>query len=203
MTVHPKVQVIPVEGLPEAVAAVLRALQRTLADRFSGRAPYLRTMHERAEAFRDRAVEQYDFEPEVVEFPEGTKTAADAAAAIGCSEAQIASSLAFDVDGSLVVCITSGANRVSEAALADRFDVRPEAVAMADPERIRETLGWAIGGVPPLCHETAVPSLIDRSLLAYETVWAAAGTPSAVFPIDPEILRSMTEAIPITVDPDG
>lgn len=160
-------------------------------------------MHERAEAFRDCARQEYDFDPDVVEFPEGTKTAADAAAAIGCSEAQIASSLAFDVDGDLVVCVTSGANRVREAALADHLDAPADAVAMADPERVREALGWAIGGVPPLCHETSVPLLMDRSLLAYETVWAAAGTPSAVFPIDPETLRSMTDAVEIDVDPDS
>lgn len=156
-------------------------------------------MHERASAFQERAREGYDFDPEIVEFAEGTKTAADAAAAIGCSEAQIASSLAFDVDGELVVCVTSGANRVSEGVLADHFGARDDAVEMAAPERIRETLGWAIGGVPPICHDTAVPIVMDRSLLDYETVWAAAGTPSAVFPIDPATLRSLTDATAIDV----
>lgn len=156
-------------------------------------------MHDRANDFRDCALNRYDFEPDIVEFPEGTKTAADAAAAIGCTEAQIASSLVFDVDGDLVVCVTSGANRVDEGALGRQFDATTGSVGMAEPERVRETIGWAIGGVPPICHDASVPVVMDRTLFDHETVWAAAGTPSAVFPIDPERLRSMAEAESITV----
>ncbi len=107
-------------------------------------------MHERAAAFSERARERFGFEPEVEEFNEGTKTAADAADAIGCAVAQIASSLVFDVDGSLVVSVTSGANRVSEEALGDTFDVSADDVSMADPDRISEEVGWSIGGVPVL-----------------------------------------------------
>ncbi|MFC3958219.1 YbaK/EbsC family protein [Halovivax cerinus] len=156
-------------------------------------------MHERAADFRERALNRYDIDPDVVEFPDGTKTAADAADAIGCSVAQIASSLVFEVDESLVVCVTSGANRVDEGALGDHFDVRESAVEMADPDHVRETIGWAIGGVPPLCHETTVPVVLDRTLLEFDEVWAAAGTPSAVFPIDPARLRSLSDATPIEV----
>ncbi|AGB16123.1 hypothetical protein Halru_1515 [Halovivax ruber XH-70] len=156
-------------------------------------------MHERAESFRECASRNYDLDPDVVEFPNGTKTAADAAAAIGCTEAQIASSLVFDVDGALVVCITSGANHVDETALGDHFESPADTVEMADPDRIREAIGWVIGGVPPICHDTTVPIVMDRSLLGYETVWAAAGTPSAVFSIDPKRLRTLTDATPIDV----
>ena len=156
-------------------------------------------MHQRAAEFADRTREAYAFDPDVFEFPEGTKTAADAAAAIDCEVSQIASSLAFEVDGDLIVCVTSGANRVSEAALADRFDVDPSAVEMADPDRVRERLGWSIGGVPPFCHDESVPVLLDETLLEHETVWAAAGTPSAVFPIEPEELRQIADAELATV----
>ena len=156
-------------------------------------------MHQRAAEFAKRSREAYDFDPDVFEFPEGTKTAADAAAAIDCEVSQIASSLAFDVDGELVVCVTSGANRVSEAALADRLDVESAAVEMADPDRVRERLGWSIGGVPPFCHDESVPVLLDQTLLEHETVWAAAGTPSAVFPIEPEELRRISGAELATV----
>ena len=156
-------------------------------------------MHSRAATFVERARETHGFEPSVEELPEGTKTAADAAEAIDCDVGQIASSLAFDVEGSLVVSVTSGANRVSEAALGNHFDASPENVSMADPERIKGVLGWSIGGVPPFCHDESVPVVIDESLLEYETVWAAAGTPEAVFPIGPETLREYAEATPVRV----
>ncbi|ELY57965.1 YbaK/prolyl-tRNA synthetase associated domain-containing protein [Natronococcus amylolyticus DSM 10524] len=156
-------------------------------------------MHPRAATFAERAHEDYGFEPDVEEFPEGTKTAEDAADAVGCDVAQIASSLAFDVDGSLVVCVTSGANRVDESALGAVFDVSAEDIEMADPDRIRETLGWSIGGVPPFCHDREVPVVIDETLLEFDTVWAAAGTPTAVFPIDPDRLRRHADAEPAAV----
>lgn len=156
-------------------------------------------MHPRAQAFADRARDEFSFDPTVEEFPEGTKTAADAAAAVGCREAQIASSLVFDVDGSLVVSVTSGANRVSEAALGEVFGVSAAAVSMADAERIRTELGWSIGGVPPFCHERTVPVVLDETLLTFETVWAAAGTPEAVFSIDPTALQQYAGAEPVAV----
>ncbi|ELY87348.1 YbaK/prolyl-tRNA synthetase associated domain-containing protein [Natrialba hulunbeirensis JCM 10989] len=156
-------------------------------------------MHPRAQSFTEQARTDFDFDPAVEEFPEGTKTAADAADAVGCDVAQIASSLVFDVDGSLVVSVTSGANRVSEAALADTFDAATGDVSMADADRIREELGWSIGGVPPFCHNRSVPVVIDETLLEYETVWAAAGTPEAVFPIDPDRLRRYADASPASV----
>jgi prolyl-tRNA editing enzyme YbaK/EbsC (Cys-tRNA(Pro) deacylase) len=154
-------------------------------------------MHPRAETFAQRAAE-LGVDVEVEEFPEGTKTAADAARAVGCDVGQIASSLAFDADG-LVVVVTSGANRVDESKLAERRDVAPAAVEMADPDEIRETLGWSIGGVPPFCHDTAVPVYLDETLLEFETVWAAAGTPEAVFPIAPERIRTLSDATPADV----
>lgn len=154
-------------------------------------------MHPRAESFADRAAD-LGFQVEVHEFPEGTKTAADAAEAIGCDVAQIASSIAFVAD-ELVVVVTSGANRVDESKLAAVRDVPADAVRTADPDEISETLGWSIGGVPPFCHDAAVPVYMDETLLEFETVWAAAGTPEAVFPIDPERVIELAEATPVDV----
>ncbi|MFC4360115.1 YbaK/EbsC family protein [Halobium salinum] len=151
-------------------------------------------MHARAEEFVTEATERYDLDPTVQEFPEGTKTAADAAAAIGCPVGAIVSSLVFVVDGEPVVALTSGANRVDESRLADHFGVDPDAVAMADADTVREVTGWAIGGVPPICHTAENPTLMDPALLDYDTVWAAAGTPTTVFEVDPERLRELAEA---------
>ncbi|MEF8773842.1 MAG: YbaK/EbsC family protein [Halobacteriales archaeon] len=158
-------------------------------------------MHPRAAEFVECARQQHGVDVEVREFPEGTKTAADAAEALDCSVAQIASSIVFTVDGDatavdaertdLAVVITSGANRVGESALADLLGADPNAVSPADPDRIDETLGWSIGGVPPFCHETDVPTFLDRTLLGFDTVWAAAGTPEAVFAVSPEQLLSI------------
>ncbi|WP_306057917.1 YbaK/EbsC family protein [Natronococcus wangiae] len=156
-------------------------------------------MHPRAATFAERTREEYGFDPAVEEFPDGTQTAADAADAVGCDVAQIASSLVFAVDGSLVVSVTSGANRVSEPALGAVFETPAEEVAMASPDRIKETLGWSIGGVPPFCHDEPVPVVVDETLLEFDTVWAAAGTPEAVFPIDPEALRRYADANPASV----
>ena len=147
-------------------------------------------MHQRAESFAATARERYGFDPRVEEFDAGTRTAEDAAAAIGCRVAQIASSLVFDADGELVVVVTSGANRVDEGRLASLHGA--DRVGMADAERIKSELGWAIGGVPPFCHASSVPVYVDETLTSFDTVWAAAGTPAAVFPIAPDDLLELT-----------
>jgi len=151
-------------------------------------------MHERTAEFVELTAGAFDFEVEVQEFPEGTKTAADAAEAVGCDVAQISSAIALVADDQLVVVLTSGANRVSQAKLADVRGVPEDTVRMAEPDEVRETLGWSIGGVPPFCHETEVPVYMDETLLAHDTVWAAAGTPEAVFPVDPDTLREYADA---------
>lgn len=154
-------------------------------------------MHPRAEEFAAAARERYGLDVEVHEFPEGTKTAADAAEAIGCDVAQIASSLVFMAEGEPVVVVTSGANRVSEdrlGAVLDAADVR-----MAEPEEARDATGWSIGGVPPFCHDQELRVLIDETLLEHEEVWAAAGTPQGVFPIAPDHLVALADAEPAAV----
>ncbi len=139
----------------------------------------------------DRFVEAARVEglhPEVHRFPEGTKTAVDAARAIGCDVAQIVKSLIFMADGVPVLVLTSGANRVNTAALATACRARD--VHRASPGEAREATGFAVGGTPPFGHSSRVRTFIDEDLLRLEEVWAAAGTPDSVFPLRSlELLR--------------
>ncbi|MFC7021299.1 MULTISPECIES: YbaK/EbsC family protein [Haloarcula] len=151
-------------------------------------------MHPRVDEFVARVEDRHGFDAAVTEFSETTRTAGDAAAAIGCSVAQIASSLVFLVDGDPVVAVTSGANRVDESALAGVAGA--ETVEMADPETVQETTGWAIGGVPPICHDRPVPVYVDETLTDHAEVWAGAGVPEAVFPIAPDDLIAFADATP-------
>ncbi|MFB6094677.1 MAG: YbaK/EbsC family protein [Halanaeroarchaeum sp.] len=148
-------------------------------------------MHDTVEAFVEEVERRHDVRPSVRTFEDGTKTAADAAAAIGCEVAQIASSIVMVADGAVVVVVTSGANRVDEDRIAAVRDA--STVRMADPDETREATGYGIGGVPPLAHERDLPVLFDQTLLGHETVWTAAGTPDAVWPVDPERLLRLTD----------
>lgn len=156
-------------------------------------------MHDRAKEFAEHAAAQYGFEVDIHEFGEDTKTAAAAADAVGCAEAQIVKSIVMWAAGDLIVILTSGVNRVNESKLAAYVDVPEQAVRTANADEIKAKLGWSIGGVPPICHEVDVPVLFDRTLASYETVWAAAGTPNTMFPISPEELRSFAAAEPADV----
>ena len=127
----------------------------------------------------------------VKEFPQGTRTAADAARAVGCEVGQIVKSLVFVAAGMPVVALVSGANRVDERRLGE---VAGEPVVKADAETARSATGYSIGGVPPFGHLTEVPVFMDRDLLGYEMVWAAAGRPDSVFEIAPGRLRELSGA---------
>lgn len=130
---------------------------------------------------------------DVQEFPEGTRTAAQAAAAVRTSVAQIVKSLVFLADGRPLLVLASGANRVDLVKLAQAAGVH--AVQRADADTVRRTTGFAIGGVPPVGHDTPLSVVIDRDLLAHDLVFAAAGTPHAVFAIDPRQLAAITRAV--------
>jgi len=127
----------------------------------------------------------------VLEFDASTRTAADAAAAIGCTVPQIAKSIIFrTVQGDLpVLVIASGANRVDEKIVAQLVGQR---IRRADADFVRAVTGFAIGGVPPIGHLTPPLVLIDETLLTFDEIWAAAGAPSAVFKLTPASLVSLT-----------
>lgn len=131
---------------------------------------------------------------EVREFPQGTKTAQDAARAIGCEVDQIVKSLVFVAGTEPFIALTSGANRAGLGRLTELMGGRP--VRRADADEARSATGYAIGGTPPFGHPRRLRVLCDRDLLLHEVVWAAAGTPNAVFPISPEDLLRASGAEP-------
>jgi prolyl-tRNA editing enzyme YbaK/EbsC (Cys-tRNA(Pro) deacylase) len=131
------------------------------------------------------------FAMQVVEFATTTRTAADAAAAIGCTVAQIAKSIVFRSGSRAVVVITSGANRVDAKKVAAALGV---AVKRADADFVREATGFAIGGVAPLGHLAPPLLLFDRDLLDLHPIWAAAGSPSHVFRTEAATLARITGA---------
>lgn len=144
------------------------------------------------ERFR-AAAEELGVPVEPVRYPEGTRTAADAAAAVGCDVGQIVKSLVFATPTKLVLALTSGANQVDIDRLGE---LAGEEINLADPEAVRAATGFAIGGTPPFGHLVPLPTWIDEDLLAYDTVWAAAGTPDSCFPIAPAQLADATGATP-------
>lgn len=129
---------------------------------------------------------------QVVEYPDGARTALDAAAAVGCEVGQIVKSLIFSVDGELVLALTSGSNRVNTEALT--LAAGGAKCSRANADDVRAATGFAIGGVPPFGHATEVRAFFDPALLNYSAVWAAAGTPRHVFSVDPQALLDTTGA---------
>lgn len=134
----------------------------------------------------------------VVELPASTRTAQEAAAAIGCTVAQIAKSIVFQASQSqrAVLVIASGKNRIDESAIASQLG---EPVAKASAKFVRNSTGYAIGGVPPCGHAGELVIFIDRDLLTLPEIWAAAGTPNAVFALAPEQLFRLTGGTVIDV----
>jgi len=126
-----------------------------------------------------------------VELAQTTRTAAEAAAAIGCQVGQIAKSLVFRGKQSHrpILVIASGPNRVSEANLGELVG---EPIERADADYVRQRTGFAIGGVPPVGHLETLLTFVDEDLLRYEDIWAAAGNPHAVFKLSPSDLVRMT-----------
>ncbi|MEV0493979.1 YbaK/EbsC family protein [Streptomyces atratus] len=132
------------------------------------------------------ALRELDLDVEVRRFPEATRTAAEAAAAIGCELSAIVKSLIFEADGAPVLVLMDGSSRVDVELV--RRELGAGKVKRAGADLVRETTGYAIGGVPPFGHRTRTRVLADRGLLEHDVVWAAAGTPHTVFPLDPKTL---------------
>tara|TARA_B100000029_G_scaffold375593_1_gene370035 strand:- start:97 stop:564 length:468 start_codon:yes stop_codon:yes gene_type:complete len=140
-----------------------------------------------------QAAEQSGFSVVAEQFPEGTRTAKDAAAAVGCELGQIVKSLIFVHEENPYLVLASGKNRVDESLVAKVMGI--ESLSIATPEQVRKATGFAIGGTPPFGHPTPIPTTLDKDLLEYETVWAAAGTPDTCFPISPQNLEKITSAV--------
>lgn len=128
---------------------------------------------------------------QVVELPASTRTAVEAAQAIGCQVGQIVKSLVFKAKRSQrpILVVASGSNRVNEKAVEAMLG---EPLGKADADFVRQHTGFVIGGVPPVGHAEALETFVDEDLLQYDEIWAAAGTPNAVFRLKPDDLLTMT-----------
>ncbi len=127
---------------------------------------------------------------QIVEFSESTRTSAEAAAAIGTTIAQICKSILFEVGGEPVMVIASGANRIDTTKVQQHVG---QPLGKANAAFVREKTGYVIGGVPPVGHSQPFPIFIDQDLMQYEIVYAAAGTPNAIFPVVPADLQRITQ----------
>lgn len=129
---------------------------------------------------------------EIVMLTDSARTAQEAADALGCEVAQIAKSIIFRLKSTNepLLVVASGANRINEKLIAQQLE---DKLGKADADFVREATGFVIGGVPPLGHKNPVRTLIDEDLFQYDTIWAAAGHPKAVFQLTPSELESMTK----------
>lgn len=135
------------------------------------------------------ALAAFGISAQIAEYPQGTRTAADAAAAIGTTIGQIVKSLVFLADGQPVLVLASGSHHVDATKLARAAGA--SRIERPDADRVRAETGFAIGGVPPVGHLKPLRVFVDEDLLRYDVVYAAAGTPTAIFPIAPsDLLRA-------------
>ena len=141
----------------------------------------------------DDALRALGYEFNIIEHAESTRTAQEAADRAGCELGQIVKSMIFKgkESGKPILVLTSGANRVDEKRISQYAG---EAIGRADPDFVRAVTGFAIGGVPPLGHSQKVETYLDEDFLQYDTVWAAAGNPNAIFELPTETLRKITDA---------
>ncbi len=138
------------------------------------------------------ALDELGYELNILEFPASTRTAQEAANAIGCTVGQIAKSLIFKGKESQkpILIIASGANRVNERLVKEYIG---EKLTKADADFVLEETGFAIGGVPPVGHTRPITTFIDEDLMLYDEIWAAAGTSNSVFKLTPQILVEITK----------
>ncbi len=151
-------------------------------------------MHPTTQKVAD-AAQALGLEITIREFAASSRTAQDAARAIGCPVAQIIKSLLFIVDGRPTMVLISGANRLDEKKLAALCGVGRKKVRRSPAETARQVTGFAIGGVPPFGHKSRLPTYLDRDLLQFDLIWGAAGTPNAVLAITPETLIAGTDGL--------
>jgi prolyl-tRNA editing enzyme YbaK/EbsC (Cys-tRNA(Pro) deacylase) len=150
-------------------------------------------MHRNAAAVA-RSAEELGLQIEVTEYPDGTKTAEDAARAIGVGVGQIVKSLVFVVGDAPVLALVSGPNRLDEAKLAAAAG-GSEPARRCDADQVRAATSYPIGGVPPFGHPSRLRTFVDEDLLGYDVLWAAAGTPRHNFSITPGNLLRLTDGV--------
>ena len=158
-------------------------------------------LHPTAARFAESA-KRLELEVEIRQFEATTRTAEDAARAIGCSVGQIVKSLVFIVDGEAVLTLVSGTNRLDVRKLAALWGVSGEKIKRADADKVREVTGYAIGGVPPFAHARKLKTFIDEDFWQHERVWAAGGTANTVFAIAPDDLARVTDGQAATLKCD-
>lgn len=144
-------------------------------------------MHPSAQKVAD-AARELGLDVEIVEFEQTTRSAQEAADAIGCQVAQIVKSLCFVVNGRATIALVSGSNQLDERKLAALAGVGRKQVKRADADTVKAATGFSIGGVPPFGHASPLPVYVDEDLRQFDVIWAAAGTPFAVFAITPDEL---------------
>jgi prolyl-tRNA editing enzyme YbaK/EbsC (Cys-tRNA(Pro) deacylase) len=148
------------------------------------------TLSPSAQTIQD-ALRKAGFLNKVIEFLESTRTAQEAADRVGCTLGQIVKSLIFrgSSSGKAILVLTSGSNRVDETLMGQYAG---EMINRADADFVRQKSGFSIGGVPPFGHNEPMETYLDEDLLQYQSIWAAAGTPNAVFELAPADLQKMT-----------
>jgi len=144
------------------------------------------------------ALSSKGIEARVIELPASTRTAEEAARAIGCQVGQIIKSLIFRTKHThkAILILASGVNRVNEKTIAIQIG---EEITKADADFTREITGFAIGGIPPMGHKQKIETYIDKDLLQFKELWAAAGTPNAVFSLNTDIIENITGGKVISV----
>ncbi|HEX5531122.1 MAG TPA: YbaK/EbsC family protein [Methylomirabilota bacterium] len=146
------------------------------------------------------AITAHGLDRSVIELAVHARTSQQAADALGVTVGQIVKSLVFTADGRPVLVVASGANRVDERRLGEVAGGR---IRRADPATVKEATGYTIGGVPPIALASALPVYVDRDLLGYELVYAAAGLPECVFPIAPQELVRATGGTVVDIKEAG
>src|SRR5699024_6975041 len=152
---------------------------------------FMHTLKNGAKSFQEQ-LKQLGYANQVIELPDSTRTAKEAAEAVGCDVSHIAKSIIFRLASSdkPLLVVASGTNRINEKQIEAYLDDR---LRKADADFVRKRNGYVIGGVPPVGHAEPIRTFIDEDLLQYETIWAASGHPKAVFQLKPDELVAMTD----------
>lgn len=149
-------------------------------------------IHPTVYKFVDQVRDSHGFKATIEESPGGAKAADDAVVVVGYDVAQIVKSIVMHVGDETVTVLTGGANRVGEISLSPEFDAEQSSIRNASPSEVKMTIGWNIGGIPSICHAADCPVFMDLMFELFDRIWAAAGTPGAMFQLTPNDLRALS-----------